>query len=129
MMPSDGKMAFAMTPAGLRIGGQVELAGLEAEPNWKRAEVLLRFARTAYPGLPSDVTPDQVKVWMGHRPSTPDGLPCIGPASGCADVVHAFGHGHVGLTAGPMTGKVVAAIISDRPSPIPLAPYSIRRFA
>jgi D-amino-acid dehydrogenase len=44
-------------------------------------------------------------------------------------VVHAFGHGHVGLTAGPMTGKVVAAIISDRPSPIPLAPYSIRRFA
>jgi D-amino-acid dehydrogenase len=90
---------------------------------------MLRFARTAYPGLPSDVTPDQVKVWMGHRPSTPDGLPCIGPASGCADVVHAFGHGHVGLTAGPMTGKVVAAIISDRPSPIPLAPYSIRRFA
>ena len=128
MMPSDGKMAFAMTPAGLRIAGQVELAGLEAAPNWKRAEVLLRFARTAYPGLPADVTPDQVKVWMGHRPSTPDGLPCIGPASGCPDVVHAFGHGHVGLTAGPMTGKLVADVIGGRVPAIDLSPYSPRRF-
>jgi glycine/D-amino acid oxidase-like deaminating enzyme len=49
---------------------------------------------------------------MGHRPSTPDGLPCIGPASGCADVVHAFGHGHVGLTAGAMTARLVADLIS-----------------
>lgn len=128
MMPSDGKMAFAMTPAGLRIGGQVELAGLDAAPNWKRAEVLLRFARTAYPGLPAEVGADQVKVWMGHRPSTPDGLPCIGPASGCADVVHAFGHGHVGLTAGPMTGRLVAAVIDGRTPPIDLRPYAARRF-
>ena len=51
---------------------------------------------------------------MGHRPSTPDGLPCIGPASGCADVVHAFGHGHIGLTAGPATGKLVADLIAGR---------------
>jgi D-amino-acid dehydrogenase len=129
MMPSDGKMAFAMTPAGLRIAGQVELAGLEAAPNWKRAEVLLAFARTAYPALPADVTPDRVTVWMGHRPSTPDGLPCIGPASGCADVVHAFGHGHVGLTAGPMTGVLVADIIGGRPPSIDLTAYAARRFA
>jgi len=59
-MPNDGKMAFAMTPGGLRIGGQVELAGLEAAPNWQRAEVLLRFARTFYPSLPADLPPDRV---------------------------------------------------------------------
>jgi D-amino-acid dehydrogenase len=128
MMPSDGKMAFAMTPAGLRIGGQVELAGLEAAPNWKRAQVLLRFARTAYPALPADLPPDRVRMWMGHRPSTPDGLPCIGPASGCADVVHAFGHGHVGLTAGPMTGRLVADVIAGRATAVPLQPYAATRF-
>jgi len=128
MMPSDGKMAFAMTPDGLRIGGQVELAGLEAAPNWKRAEILLAFARTVYPGLPGSTSADQVKIWMGHRPSTPDGLPCIGPASGCPDVVHAFGHGHVGLTAGATTGRLVADVISARPLSVELAPYAAARF-
>lgn len=129
MMPSDGKMAFAMTPQGLRIGGQVELAGLEAAPNWKRAEVLLRFARTAYPGLPADVGPDRVKLWMGHRPSTPDGLPCLGLASGCRDVVYAFGHGHVGLTAGPRTGIVVADLVAERAPSVDVAAFSAGRFA
>jgi D-amino-acid dehydrogenase len=128
VMPSDGKMAFAMTPAGLRIGGQVELAGLDAEPNWKRAEVLLAFARKVYPNVPADLPPDRIKLWMGHRPSTPDGLPCLGVASGCGDIVHAFGHGHVGLTAGATTGKIVAEIIAGRPSSIDLTPYAARRF-
>ena len=108
VMPSDGKMACVMTAQGLRLAGQVELAGLDAAPNWQRAAVLRDFARQVFPDLPADLPEGKVKVWMGHRPSTPDGLPCIGPASGCADVVHAFGHGHVGLTAGAMTARLVA---------------------
>lgn len=129
VMPSDGKMAFAMTPAGLRTGGQVELAGLDAAPNWKRAAVLLAFVREVYPGVPADLPPERITMWMGHRPSMPDGLPCLGPASGSADIVHAFGHGHVGLTAGATTGKIVADIIAGRPASINLTPYSARRFA
>ncbi len=128
VMPSDGKMACVMTPDGLRLAGQVELAGLEAEPNWRRAEVLLAFARKVYPGLRADLSMDNVKVWMGHRPSTPDGLPVLGLASGCADVVHAFGHGHVGLTAAAMTAKIVANLLAGRTAPFDLAPYSATRF-
>jgi D-amino-acid dehydrogenase len=128
VMPSDGKMAFAMTPAGLRIGGQVELAGLEAAPNWRRADVLLAFVRKVYPDVPADLPPERIKHWMGHRPSTPDGLPCLGLASSSNDIVHAFGHGHVGLTAGATTGKIVADIIAGRPT-IDLIPYAARRFA
>src|SRR6185312_293631 len=129
VMPSDGKMGCAMTPQGLRLGGQVELAGLEAEPNWQRADVLLKFARKVYPGIPADLPAERVKVWMGHRPSTPDGLPCLGPASGCADVLHAFGHGHVGLTAGATTGQVVADLVAGRRPPFDLSPYAASRFA
>jgi D-amino-acid dehydrogenase len=128
MMPSDGKMACVMTPAGLRLAGQVELAGLEAAPNWQRAEVLLKFARKVFPGLPEDLPAERVKMWMGHRPSTPDGLPVLGPASGCADVIHAFGHGHVGLTAAAMSGKVVADLVAGRPPRFDLAPYAAARF-
>jgi len=128
LMPSDGKMACVMTPQGLRLAGQVELAGLEAAPNWRRAGVLRDFARRVFPDLPADLPVDKVKVWMGHRPSTPDGLPCIGPASGCPDVVHAFGHGHVGLTAGAATARLVADLVGGRPPSIQLAPYSAARF-
>jgi D-amino-acid dehydrogenase len=128
VMPSDGKMGCAMTPQGLRLGGQVELAGLDADPNWKRADVLLKFARKVYPGIPEGLSLDNVKVWMGHRPSMPDGLPCLGPASGCPDVIHAFGHGHVGLTAGATTGLVVADIVAGRTPRVDLAPYSPKRF-
>jgi D-amino-acid dehydrogenase len=128
VMPSDGKMSCVMTPQGLRLAGQVELAGLDAAPNWKRAAVLRDFARRVFPDLPRDLADERVKVWMGHRPSMPDGLPCIGPASGCPDVVHAFGHGHVGLTAGAATGRLVADLISGKPPSIDPAPYSARRF-
>ncbi len=127
-IPSDGKMACAMTPAGLRVAGQVELAGLDDPPDWRRADALLAFARTVYPGLPADPPPERVTRWMGHRPSTPDGLPVLGLASGCPDVVHAFGHGHVGLTAAAMTGKIVAGLVAARPAPFVLTPYAATRF-
>ncbi len=128
VMPSDGKMGCVMTPQGLRLAGQVELAGLVTAPDWRRATVLRDFARKVFPDLPHDLPDGKVKVWMGHRPSMPDGLPCIGPASGCADVVHAFGHGHVGLTAGAATGRLVADLVAGRQPAIDPAPYSAGRF-
>jgi D-amino-acid dehydrogenase len=128
IMPSDGKMAITMTSGGLRVAGQVELAGLEAAPNWRRAEVLRDHLLRTFPGLGRDLPPERVKVWMGHRPSTPDGLPVIGRASGCPDVIDAFGHGHIGLAAGPMTGRLVADLISGHKPLIDPAPYAPQRF-
>jgi D-amino-acid dehydrogenase len=118
-----------MTAGGLRIAGQVELAGLQAAPNWKRAEILRDFALRTYPDLPRDLPASRVRFWMGHRPATPDSLPVIGPASGCADVIHAYGHGHVGLAGGAMTGRLVADLVSGKPPIIDPMPYSSRRFA
>jgi D-amino-acid dehydrogenase len=126
--PSDGKMACVMTPQGLRLAGQVELAGLAAAPNWRRAGVLRDFARRVFPNLPSDLPATRVKTWMGHRPSTPDGLPCIGPASGCADVIYAFGHGHVGLTAAATTGRLAADLVAGNQPAIDPTPYAAKRF-
>ena len=129
IMPSDGKMAVTMTRGGLRIAGQVELAGLDAPPDWRRADILRDYALRTFPNLPRDLPAERVKVWIGHRPSTPDSLPVIGPAGGCADIVHAFGHGHVGLAAGPVTGRLVADLVAGRAPVIDPAPYSPRRFA
>ncbi|MCW3473776.1 NAD(P)/FAD-dependent oxidoreductase [Limobrevibacterium gyesilva] len=128
IMPSDGMMANTMTVHGLRVAGQVEIAGLDAVPNWKRAEILRDYALRTYPGLPRNLPPERVKVWMGHRPSTPDSLPCIGAASGCADVVHCYGHGHIGLAAGALSGRLAADLVGCRTPVIDPAPYNPARF-
>ncbi|KAA2213369.1 NAD(P)/FAD-dependent oxidoreductase [Teichococcus oryzae] len=128
MMPSDGKMAITLTRGGLRCAGQVEIAGLEAAPNWKRAEILRDKLLGCFPNLPRDLPADRVKVWMGHRPSMPDGMPCIGPARATPDILHAFGHGHVGLVSGPRTGRVVAQLLAGRAPEIPVEAFSARRF-
>lgn len=128
VMPSDGKMANTLTRHGLRVAGQVEIAGLDAAPDWRRAEILRDYALRTYPALPRDLPTERVRFWMGHRPSTPDSLPCIGPASACADVFHAFGHGHIGLAAGAITGRLVADLIAGRPPVIDPAPYNPARF-
>ncbi|TCH97134.1 FAD-dependent oxidoreductase [Roseococcus sp. SYP-B2431] len=129
MMPSDGKMSLTMTEAGLRVAGQVEIAGLEAAPNWRRAEILRDHLLRSFPGLPREIPAERIKVWMGHRPSMPDGLPCIGKSSASGDILHCFGHGHVGLVAAPRSAELAVALLTDAPPPVPPGPYSPRRFA
>ncbi|MDT8267191.1 FAD-binding oxidoreductase, partial [Roseomonas sp. DSM 102946] len=128
LMPSDGKMAITLTRGGLRCAGQVEIAGLDAAPDWRRAEILRDHLLKSFPGLPRDLPAERVEVWMGHRPSTPDGMPCLGPSRRSPDVIHAFGHGHVGLVAGPRTGRLVAQMVAGRAPEIPVAPFSPARF-
>ena len=128
VMPSDGKMAITMTDAGLRCAGQVEIAGLDTAPDWRRAEVLRDHLLRCFPDLPRKLPADRIKVWMGHRPSMPDGLPCIGPSRATPDVIYAFGHGHIGLVASARTGRVVAQLVGDRAPEIPVTAFDPARF-
>jgi D-amino-acid dehydrogenase len=66
--------------------------------------------------------------WMGFRPSLPDSLPAIGRSHRVPRVIHAFGHGHLGLTQSAATAKLVADIALDRETEISLKPYSPDRF-
>ena len=128
VMAMDRKVIATSMNGGLRVGGQVEIAAYDATPNWRRAEVLRDHALAMFPALPRDLAPDRMRFWLGRRPSTPDGLPCIGRASACRDVVHAFGHGHVGLSAAARTGRVVAQLLSGSATEIPVEPFDARRF-
>lgn len=128
MSLSGAKMVVNLMRDGLRAAGQVEIAGLAAAPNWKRAEILRDHLLRCFPGLPRDLPADRVAYWLGHRPSMPDGLPCLGPSRATPDVIHAFGHGHVGLVAGPRTGRLVAQMIGGRDPEIPIEPFSPARF-
>lgn len=127
VMPSDGKMANTPTTQGLRLSGQVELASVDTPPNWRRVDILLEHARKTYPAL-AGMANIKVDKWMGHRPSTPDGLPVIGRSSASPDIFYAFGHGHVGFASGPITGKIIAQQIMQAPQALDISAYSPRRF-
>ena len=125
---ADGKFVATPMALGLRFAGTVELAGLAAPPDWRRARMLLDQGRRMLPGLAADYPDERISMWMGHRPALPDSLPVIGRSRATPDVVYAFGHGHIGMTAAPMTGKVVADLLSGRPASIEIAPFAPARF-
>ena len=108
IMPSDGKMANTRCEYGVRAAGQVELCAVDAPPNWASAKVLLHHLEQSY----GPQNTQGMRLWMGHRPSTPHGLPMIQASSRSPQVVYAFGHGHVGLAAAPATAQRVAALFS-----------------
>ncbi len=122
-----GGHGFVVTPlaTGIRVGGAVELGGLSLPPNFTRADAMLQKAAAFLPGL--DITCG--RQWMGFRPSMPDSLPAIGPASASPDIIYAFGHGHLGLTQSAATGRLVADLVVGKPPAIDLAPFKPQRFS
>jgi D-amino-acid dehydrogenase len=126
---ADGKFVATPMEKGLRLAGTVELAGLDAPPDWRRARILLDQARRMLPGLARAEAEGGILVWMGHRPSLPDSLPVIGRSRASPDVIHAFGHGHVGMVGAPMTGRLVADLVAGRAPRIDLAPFDPARFS
>ena len=109
---------------GIRVAGTVEIAGLNAPPNYARARVLVRKAARVYPAL-AGLTGE---AWMGHRPAMPDSLPVIGRSPVVKNVYFAFGHGHLGLTFAATTGRLIAEIVSGTPPSLDIHPYRIERF-
>jgi D-amino-acid dehydrogenase len=118
---------FFVTPMemGLRIAGQSEFAGIDAEPNYRRADILAKHMQRILPGISgADTT-----RWMGRRPSLPDSMPVIGRATKFSNVYYAFGHGHVGLCGGAPTGRITADLVSGRTPSIDVSPFSVARFS
>ncbi len=121
-----GSHGFVVTPiaGGVRVGGAVELGGLQAPPDYRRAQVLLDKAQRFLPGLQ---TAGGTR-WMGLRPSLPDSLPVIGLAPGEPRVLYAFGHGHLGLTQSAATAELASDLLRGVQPALDLRPFSAARF-
>ena len=121
-----GGHGFVVTPlqTGIRVGGAVELGGLQLPPNFRRADAMLKKAATFMPGLATEGG----RQWMGFRPSLPDSLPAIGFSRRSRNIVYAFGHGHLGLTQSAATGRLVTELLTGAPPSLDLTPFSPQRF-
>jgi D-amino-acid dehydrogenase len=110
---SLGEVKVAITPMGefLRLGGTLELAGLDLSINRRRVEKIRESAALYVNGVEQLRA---VEVWRGLRPCTPDGLPIIGRSSRFENMVFATGHGMLGISLGPVTGKLVADLVAEK---------------
>ncbi len=107
----------------LRVAGTVELGGLKAPPSRHRLDRIEEGARVLFPDLGK---PD--REWMGFRPSLPDSLPVLGFSTAGNEVIHAFGHGHIGLTLAPITARIVSDLVAGKEPEIDIRSYSPGRF-
>ncbi|MEO7010527.1 MAG: FAD-binding oxidoreductase [Caldimonas sp.] len=109
---------------GLRAAGTVEIGGLRAPLDERRAMVLVTHAKRIFPKLETG----EPSYWMGHRPSTPDSLPVLGEAPGRPGLFFSFGHGHFGMTGSPPSARLVSQLVNGAPVSIDPAPYACNRF-
>lgn len=118
--------AFMVTPTagGIRVGGTVEMAGLDAAPDYRRARITVKRAREALPNLRAE----DATEWMGHRPALPDTVPIMSASARTRGVFVATGHGHLGVTYGATTARLMGDLITGAPPPIDMRPYRIDRF-
>jgi D-amino-acid dehydrogenase len=118
--------AFMVTPTagGIRVGGTVEMAGLEAAPDYRRAKVTVKRAMTALPNLKADNTSE----WMGHRPALPDTVPILSASAKTRGVYYATGHGHLGLTYAATTARLMGELVTGAKPSVDLHPYRVNRF-
>lgn len=110
---------------GFRLGSTMEFAGYDSTINPRRVALLRKGAEHC---LRFPYCEPVLEQWYGWRPMTYDGLPCIGPAPSIRNAFVAAGHGMLGVSTSPGTGKLIAElIVGDQPHIDP-APYSLSRF-
>ena len=119
---------MGVTPMGrfLRLAGTLELGGLDLTINERRVDAIRRRAREYLDGLDAL---EELEVWRGLRPCSPDGLPFVGRPGAIENLIVATGHAMIGLSLGPITGKLVAELAARQTPSLDLALFSPDRFA
>jgi len=121
---ADGGFCFTPMTRGLQIGGTIEFAADGAQPDFRRAEIILEKARRIIPELRTG----QLEFGVGYRPFLPDTKPVIDRSERLPNVLMAFGHGQLGLTLGATTGRLIAQLASGETPTQDLTPFRANRF-
>lgn len=122
----EAKVAVTPMQGFTRVGGTMELSGLNHKINSKRVSAIAQAATAYYPQV--QVTQEEIEyVRCGLRPLSPDGLPFIGRHSKCKNIVLATGHSMMGWSLGPATGKLVSQLISDQETSMKIDHFSPER--
>ena len=118
---TDEKVTITPMPGCLRFGGTLALQGYDSSVDERRASPIRRLAETYCEGV------DKVPTWAGFRPASPDGLPFIRALPSAPNVFAATGHGMMGVTLGPVTGKLISELIQGGSPSLDVVPFASDR--
>jgi len=120
----------AVTPMGgaLRVGGTMEIAGLNDRVDPRRVEGILRAIPQYFPNFRREHF-DGLQPWHGLRPCSPDGLPYLGRTRAAENLVIATGHAMMGLSLAPITGELAAQLVDREPPRFDLTLLDPDRYA
>jgi len=121
----EKKIVISPFEGALRIGGTMELSGINAEIDQRRIAAIRRGAERFIPGC---FEGGEQTEWVGMRPLTPDGLPVIGRAPNYDNLYLATGHAMLGVTLGPATAAAASDLVLAGHTGIPVAPFDPARF-
>lgn len=124
---SEARVAVTPMGAALRVGGTMEMAGLNEEVNAVRVRGIVDSFCRYFPEFRREDF-DGIQAWRGLRPCSPDGLPYVGRTKKFENLSLATGHAMMGLSLGPATGKLMAEILSDEKPTVDIAMLSPDRF-
>lgn len=114
----EGKVAVTPMNKDIRFGGTLEITNTQdANINQNRLQGIVNTINEFYPDLKID-KPEVKDTWFGFRPCTPSGLPIIAKDKNIRNLTMATGHAMMGLSLAPATGKIVAELISGKPTSV-----------
>ena len=124
---SEAKVALTPMKDTIRFAGTLELAGFDLSINKRRLKAILKAVPLYFPDIDPGAL-ELIEIWRGLRPCSPDGLPYLGRSRQYDNVIIAAGHGMLGISLAPITGKIVSQLASDQTPAMDIAALSIERF-
>jgi D-amino-acid dehydrogenase len=125
---TEARLAVTPMDGALRVGGTMEMAGLNESITQRRVRGITRAFPQYFPAF-AETDFAEVKPWSGLRPVSPDGMPYIGRTQRWKNLTVATGHAMMGLSLAPATGKIVSDLLSGEKSSVALDLMSPDRFA
>jgi D-amino-acid dehydrogenase len=124
----EARVAVTPMQNGVRFGGTMELGEPDEFVNMDKVKGIAESIPGYFPKFQTSDFEDQ-PIWYGFRPCSPDGLPYIGKMNHNPRVVMASGHSMMGLSLGPITGKLVAEILAEEDTCLPINQLNPNRYA
>jgi D-amino-acid dehydrogenase len=124
----EAKVAITPMAGSLRFAGTMEVGGLDLSINPSRVRGIVKSVNAYFPGF-SEADFAGIKPWAGLRPVSPDGIPYLGNVPGLSNLIAATGHAMMGLSLGPVSGRLVAGLLTGEPAFRPIELMAPGRFS
>ncbi len=125
---TEARVAVTRMGERLRIGGTMELGGFDEGANDLRVQGIVEAAQRYFPRLTAAELAEPPR-WHGFRPLSPDGLPYLGRSRRVPNLIVASGHGMMGLSLAPVTGKLVGETVAGEEPSLPIQVLAVERFS